>query len=506
MLDYTSRQITQLLRQYEMFLKSLNILTNDSDKDKIYIQMNKIEEKILEETNSIYEEEYMLLLGSSTYLVNEEKERLLCLIKLVEDRKKYIKERRNKHKEITGYMVDYPSVLGEEKLAEFKQHIRVIKKYNKNKKKENQLSIEINELDSKISEAIKKIKNNKTLNTNLEKKMISLLTKVFDKLELYKLTEEKEIIEKEFKELEFSLNKAKENVKKAKLSGNEEIIIECDSLLSSITLEYEKIKDKKYTLRLMEMYDNIISDYEQLLSKREEMNDILNEISSSYLYSIIGDELNKQYNTIKIEKQDMNTYETLVNERETKYSELEKINEENNSTEFKEILDELLMNEKKKKKEMLQEQRKKEYEERQRRLIEEKRLEDERRKRQQLIIEERKKEQESRTRQLLEQQRKTVIIPKTNTEPEKENKVSYNSLTSSIPKDEKDYNLSFNSVLETDSIPIIKNNNLTPEKVGVDTAIKVEQKLDEFELFNEQDELFPIIKDDIFPTINDNKE
>ena len=118
MLEYTSRQVTQLIRQYEMFLKSLGIMTSETDKDKIYLQMNKIEEKILSETNSIYEEEYMLLLGSNTYLVNEEKERLLCLIKLIEERKEYIKERRKKHKELTGYSVDYPKVLGEEKLGE----------------------------------------------------------------------------------------------------------------------------------------------------------------------------------------------------------------------------------------------------------------------------------------------------------------------------------------------------------------------------------------------------
>lgn len=493
MLEYASRQVTQLIRQYEMFLKSLNILTNDLDKDKIFVQMTKIEEKILEETNSIYEEKYMLLLGSSTYLINEEKERLLCLIKLIEDRINYIKERRNKHKEVTGYMVEYPGVLGEDKIGEFKHNIRIIDKFNENKKKENQLSIEINDLDAKISEAVKKIKNNKSLNTNLEKKMISLLTKVFDKLELYKLTEMKDSIEEEYNELGFSLTKAKENVKKAKTSGKEELIIECDSLLSSITLEYERVKEKKYTLKLMEVYDNIISDYEQLLSKREEMNDILSEISSSYLYNLIGDELNKQYNTIKIEKQDMNTYEALVNERENKYNELESITEENNSKEFKEVLDELLVNEKRKQEELLQEQRKKEYEERQRRLIEEKRLEDERRKRQQLIIEERKKEQESRTKQLLEQQRKTVILPKTS--EESENKVSYNSLTSNIPKDDTDYNLSFNSVLENDSIPIIKNNKLTPEKIGVDSAVKVEKEPSDLDIFAENDSIFPTLKD-----------
>ena len=156
MLEYTSRQVTQLIRQYEMFLKSLSILTSDLDKDKIFYQMNKLEEKILDETNSIYEEEYMLLVGSSTYLVNEEKERLLCLIKLIEDRVEYVKNRRKNHKEITGYNVDYPTILGEDKIGEFKRNIKIIDKFNENKKKENQLSIEINELDLRISEAVKK--------------------------------------------------------------------------------------------------------------------------------------------------------------------------------------------------------------------------------------------------------------------------------------------------------------------------------------------------------------
>ena len=41
MLEYTSRQVTQLLRQYEMFLKSLSIMTSSEDKDKIYNQLVK---------------------------------------------------------------------------------------------------------------------------------------------------------------------------------------------------------------------------------------------------------------------------------------------------------------------------------------------------------------------------------------------------------------------------------------------------------------------------------
>lgn len=473
MLDYTSRQVTQLIRQYEMFLKSADIIENNEDKEKIYQQMNKIKEKLIEQTNIIYEEEYNKLLDTKTSLISEEKEKLTKIIDLIENRILYVNEQRKQHQELTNYSISYSTVLGEDKLREFKKHIKIIDKFNENKEKENILSHEINELDSKISEAIKKIKNNKFLNTSLEKKMISLLTKTFDKLELYKLTEEKVQIDEEFSELEFSLKKAKENVKKAKQQNKDEIKLECDSLLSSVTLEYEKVKEKKYILRLMEIYDIVISDYEQLLNKREEMNDILNEISSSYLYGIIGEELNKQYNTIKIEKQDMSTYETLVNEREYKYNELEKITEENNSEEFRNILDELLVNEKKRQEEILKEKRKQEYEERQRKLIEDKRLEDERRKRQQLILDERKKQQENLSKQLLEQQRKTVI---------KESNETLNDLSNKNK-------VSFNSVLEADSIPIIKNNKLTPEKVGVDKALK--ENVNASSVFDKENNIFP---------------
>lgn len=483
MLEYTSRQVTQLVRQYDMFLKSLNIITNDLDKEKIYMQMDKIKERILIETNNIYEEKYMMLLGSTTYLISEEKERLLCLIKLIEERIEYVKKERLRHKEITGNLIDYPKILGEDKLGEFRNHIKIIDKFNENKRKENALSIEINELDSRISEAIKKIKNNKNLNTTLEKKMIGLLSKVFDKLGYYELTKDKDNILKEYDELEFSLNKAKDNVKKAKLSGKEELVLECESLLTSVNATFSLVKEKKYILKLMEVYDNIISDYEQLLSKREEMNDILNEIQDSHLYSIVGEELTKQYNTIKIEKQDMNSYESLISEREDKYEMLEKIVNENNSKEFMDVLDDLLVNEKKRQEELMQEQRKHDYEERQRRLIEEKRLEDERRKRQQLIIEERKKEQETLTKKLLEQQRKTVI---------KDNKKEEKNVVNNINNTENvEKAVSFNSVLEKDMIPIIKNNNLVNEEVGKSNdEIK---KIDTDDIF---------MNDNLFPEIN----
>ena len=52
--------------------------------------------------------------------------------------------------------------------------------------------------------------------------------------------------------------------------------------------------------------------------------------------------------------------------------------------------------------------------------------------------------------------------------------------------------MSFNSVLEADAIPIIKNNNLMSEKIGSDNAIKQKEIVSEKDLF---------MPGDIFPSI-----
>ena len=49
---------------------------------------------------------------------------------------KYVKNSRDEHKEITGHSIDHYSVLGEEKLPEFKKNVKIIEKFNENKKKD----------------------------------------------------------------------------------------------------------------------------------------------------------------------------------------------------------------------------------------------------------------------------------------------------------------------------------------------------------------------------------
>ena len=341
--------------------------------------------------------------------MSEERTRLLELINLINERRAYVNNQVVSNKELTGIGIDVQTILGEEKLEEYKQQVKIIERYKNNIKLEGILKEEIKSLDSSIKKANDKIKNNENLNSQLEERMTHLLENAFKKLSLYELKERKKEIDLAYTELGYSLEKAKENAKIARRDCSEEIILECDNMLASITLEYERYKEKKLILSLIDIYKRPVSNYQEILNKREEMNNILINITSSDLYAMVGTELNKEYATIKLEQQDVATLKSLVEEKDIKSSNLEDIIEENNSKELKGLLANLLENEKKYQEKLLQEKQKQEQER-----LEQERLEEEKRqkeiaRRQQALEEERKKEIERRTKELLVEKKNPIL-------------------------------------------------------------------------------------------------
>ena len=202
---------------------------------------------------------------------------------------------------------------------------------------------------------------------------------------------------------------ARENLKSAKDINNTFMILECDNILSEVTLEFNKYNEELYALKLMKVYDEKSEDYDSLLKKRETIDEILKEIPESDLYMEINDELSRELNTIRLQKQDLDTYETLKKERLAKRERMSALEEENNSKEFKVVLDELVKNEARIKEEQAKIAKKKEYQEKQARLIEEQKLEASRRRRQKLIEEARMKDQHERLSKVKELQDNTVI-------------------------------------------------------------------------------------------------
>ena len=486
MIEYANDSVIRALRQYDMFLKSLKFINDVEQRNDVCLQMTRIIKQVLNITNTIYEDKYRKIVSRSAYLMDDEKNRLLEIINLINERRTYVNNQIDNNREVTGISFGIDNILGEDKLDDYKEQVKVIEKYKNNVKLDGILRDEIANLDVSINKARNKISNNKILNRQLEDRMIKLLERSFDKLGLYELRERNKEIDLAYTELGYSLEKAKENAKLARKDCADDIIIECDNMLASITLEYERYKEKRLILNLIDIYKNTCDDYDSLLNKREEINDILNNIVSSDLYKEVGSELNKEYATIKLEQQDSATLDSLLEERENKHSMLVEINEENDSEEFKTILSNLLENEKKHQEELLLEQKKKEAKMRERQLLEEKRKQEEAIKHQRLLEEERKKEIERRTKQLLVEKKNPVLITDKEKDDKKKVNESINRVSSKrdaeeVVKRRVDNNITSSNFKVSDDIfgrnvkkdssekiPVIKNNNIVDfKKVNV---------------------------------------
>lgn len=410
MTEYANESATKLLKQYEMLSKSLRFTRDYSQRDEICYQMTKILQSYLEITNINYENKYMKVVNKTAYLMDEEKSRLLELINLINERRTYINNQIAANTELTGVSLEIEEIMGEDKVEEYKSQVKIIDRYKNNIKLEGVLKEEIQILDDNIKRANEKINNNKNLNRQLEDRMIRILDKAFAKLSLNELLERQKEIDLAYTELGYSLEVAKENAKVARKSCTEAIILECDNMLSSITLEFERYKEKKLILKLHSIYKKKVDSYEELLVKREEINDILSNITSSELYSMVGSELNKEYATIKLEGQDVATLNSLVEEKNLKIQTLKDIDEDNNSDIVKGLLSTLLENEKKYQEKLLLEKKKQEEERKERERLEEVKRKEEIAKRQKVLEEERKKEIERRTKQLLVEKKNPVLI------------------------------------------------------------------------------------------------
>ena len=453
-----------------MFLSSLELTNDDLQRERICDQLDKIEKQILLETNTEYEEEYMTLLSEEPKLFSEEKARLRNIISLIEDRKKYLEDRKLKHKRITGSLVELTTFLGEDKLLDFKNRLRIIEKYEDNKVKQEKIIKEMKSLDIKISEASRNVKANTRLNESLENKMIKKIDNVLEELNLYSLVDQRSDIIKKQESLKYALDMAKDNLKSARSLGDSSYIIECDSLLSEVTIEYSKYNEELNILKLIDIYDKMTSSYEELLTKREKIDEIFKNIDESELYKRLYDELSKQYNTIKLEQRDIETYEKLKEERETMNKILYDIDEENNSKEFKLVLSELIRNEDRIKEERVRLAKRNEYNERQKRIAEEQKIEAARVRRQKLIEEARLKEQLASTERLKKLQDETVISPINEEEKEEVKKPIPNPL-----KNKTFDNLDLDNDFDTDEL--FGKTKIVPNKV--DNLIKKEPIIEE---------------------------
>ena len=408
MISYNNSDVVQCLRQYDMFANSLNLIRSTDERSMIVKQLTKLEEKIITLTNAEYEEEYYELMGKECGLLDEEKNRIAALIELINQRLSYVEKRCNNHYQLTGESIDVNDVLGASELDELENKLKIIDKYSENVRQEALLEEDIKSLTSKISLASEKIDINKSLNLELETTFKKILNDAFSKLGLYELLDNRNNIEYDYYETEKLLTLAQLNYETAK-NSHLDILADCQEMLNDVSKDYTKYKDQINILKLIDIYENDVNDYNELLAKRREVNDILKGIKNEELLGLISDTVSKQYNTIMMEEQDINTFNDLALEKERKLETLSEIRDENNSEEFQSVLKVLIENEKKKQEKKIEEKSKIEEKKKKRRQEIERKKQEEILKKQKIIEEARKKEIEKRTKKLLEEQQNSVL-------------------------------------------------------------------------------------------------
>lgn len=494
MISYNGSNVIQSLRQYEMFANSLRLVKSREEKNMIIKQLTKLELKIIEQTNEVYEEEYYTLYNRECGLLEDEKKRITMLIDLINQRLSYVEKRCNDHYQLTGESLDTSDVLGADTLDNLENRVKIIDKYTKNIKLQAELKNEVKSLSNKISLAEEKIDINKSLNIELESKFKELFSTTFEKLGLYQLLQEKDDIEYAYYETEKSLTLAELNLETAKTSPLN-ILYDCEEMLREVKADYVKYKDKLSILKLMELFNREVNTYDELLAKRKQVNDLFKYIKNNDLIQAVMDTISKQYNTIMMEQQDVNTYNDLKAEKERKLEALAEIEDENESEEFQKVLKVLIENEKKRQEKILEEQRRVEEAEKKKRMEFERKKQEEILKRQKIIEEARKKEIEKRTKQMLEQQQKSVLQPKKKDTEFSFETIKDNSINKDTTIEKEDTRLEKTedekiSLLDKINILDSEKNDLKDEKVTLEEEVKetpiFKDKSDiEKELFNE---------------------
>ena len=509
MISYNNSSVVQCIRQYGMFADSLNLVKTNEERNMIIKQLTKLEQKIIDLTNEIYSEEYYALANKECGLIEEEKNRLNMLIELINQRLSYVEKRCNNHYQLTGETIDLKDVLGANTLEVLEDRIVIIDKYSKNAQLEEELSKEVESLTSKITLAAEKIEINKSLNQELEKSLCELLSNSFEKMGYYELFENKESIEYMYYETEKSLTLAELNLESAKMSSLN-ILDECREMLDSVKSDYIKYKEKINILKLMEIFNKEVNDYDELLEKRREINELFKYIKDGNFLRMVTETVAKQYNTILLEQQDVNTYDELILERDRKLDTLAEINEENNSERFRSVLEELIKNEEARQNKILEEKRRLEEEENKKRLEIERKKREEILKRQKIIEDARKKEIEKRTKLMLEQQQKSVLQPT-------KREISFANIKEDIVKEEvKEEKEVFKNeeILditdfkennqENNNVGILEDNDLVDENIIFKNKIDIEKEL--FDEFNGTIQYSVKIEEDVNNNKEDNEE
>lgn len=340
---YKILRMSLLLGQEENKQETINNFEDaarDIDKMNDEIYLKEIEKKMYD-----------------TLTLEEEDKKLTGLVDYIGGRIEQRNSLLNDFKNITGYELNnLPPIKYGEKLIEYKDRLSNIKEYLSNIKEIDTLTNDVSNLENKLEISYKNKEKAEKKNEENEKILLEKFERIINRNENYRdisiekidelLIEIKEQVNESKKSLEI-FNKSFNTLEMSGISKEEEQ--EYSSYVESAKDNYYRNKENEYILTIYKLLHNNEIEYNNLILKRDKINNLLHErldlrkelsIKDKDIMYEIYELLDNQYINIEEEKKDLDEIDYLTNEITEKKAKIKELELDNQKVEILSLLKE----------------------------------------------------------------------------------------------------------------------------------------------------------------------
>lgn len=316
----------------------------------ILINYEKYAKKIDNIYNEDFEKDIRPLIAPSR-TIEEEKDRLEKLIKLLEDRLDKRNDLEDRYYSTTGdYISGLQIIISDKELDEKRERLSLINRYIETNSEIDSVNDGISKLRVLLGEEEQKREEYKVKNQIMEEELYSEFMKAISEDNSYvnitenNVDEEIDTIRVLVDESKETLDVTRDSVKNLITSGLED---DYTSYVEEAEKSYFVIKNRELCLKLYKLVCVIEDDFNCVFNKREDINEILKErklliddLSITDIDELLSFEKKvlSQLATVEKEKEVLENISNYINRIEFKESRLEELRNDNNSIEVLAIL------------------------------------------------------------------------------------------------------------------------------------------------------------------------
>ncbi|MBR3162371.1 MAG: hypothetical protein IKF19_06550 [Bacilli bacterium] len=331
--------------KYKILRMSL-LLGNGEDREETI----KNFEDAAREIDAMNDQVYLKDLESKFYetvKIEEEEKKLAILVDYIggriEQRISLLEDFNN----VTGYeLVNLPPIKYQEKLEEYKNRLFYIREYLDNNNNIDKLNKEINSLEDELNSSFVNKAKAEERNSESEEELLNKFNSIVKRVDAFKeinienadlkLSDIKESVEDSKKSLDI-FNRSFSTLNDAGISGEERE--EYKSYVNNAKEIYYNNKELEYLIRLYIIINKKETEYTQILSKRDSINEVTYErlslrkelnIKNEDILNSLYPSLDRQYDDISKQKDNIEKIEFLnseINNRKELVSDLETDNQ-----------------------------------------------------------------------------------------------------------------------------------------------------------------------------------